>query len=248
MSGGAETGVAGSRKGALRFRRYAEVALPVPLYRTFTYGVPDSLDAVQPGSRVRVRFGVRVLIGCVTRLDRQRPELPPKAKLQPLLAVLDDEPVLGRNLLALGEWMADYYVAPPGEILHAMLPPETPRAVTERYRRTPGGQAALEGCTLKKGTLRLRVLEALERPMTARELSRTLRSSRTAGALRFLVERGYAHREERRAGRGAYGMPVASITEAGRRALEEQGLRPTPTRVLTLLATATEAVPLRTIR
>ena len=44
------------------FRRFVRVALPVPIFQTFTYGVPKSLDRIMPGCRVWVRFGKR--IGC----------------------------------------------------------------------------------------------------------------------------------------------------------------------------------------
>ena len=45
---------------------YVEVALPVPLRRVFTYGVPDSLrGSLRCGSRVAVSFNRRKLAGVV---------------------------------------------------------------------------------------------------------------------------------------------------------------------------------------
>ena len=226
------------------FPRYARVALPLPLQRTFSYGVPRTLSNLAPGCRVKVRFGPRVLIGCVVQIEDRPPALPRGTKILPLLSSLDSQPVVGTELLALGEWIADYYLAPPGEVLRALLPPETGRAGTVRYRRTEkAGQAKL-----KAGSLRERVLVALERPMTSRALSRAVGSSRVGGPLRFLVDEGYVERVEKSPSGRIPQVWAASITKEGRQALDSQTLRPTSSRVLTLLATATDAVPLRTIR
>ena len=47
---------------------YAEVALPVPLRRLFTYTVPPALDAqLLPGSRVVVPLGRRKVGGVIVR-------------------------------------------------------------------------------------------------------------------------------------------------------------------------------------
>jgi len=51
--------------------------------------------------------------------------------VRPILRLLDPEPVLSPELLKLGLWIADYYVAPIGEVFRAMLPL---RAATRRAR------------------------------------------------------------------------------------------------------------------
>ena len=230
--------------GDSSFPRYARVALPLPLQQTFSYGVPRALSHLAPGCRVKVRFGPRVLIGCVVQIEDRPPALPPGTKLLPLLAALDAEPVVAKELLALGEWIADYYLAPPGEVLRGVLPPETGRAGTVQYRRTEkAGEAKL-----KTGSLRERVLTALEKPLTSRALARKVGSSGVGAPLRFLVGEGYVERVEKSPSGGIPQIWVASITTEGRQALDSQSLRPTSSRILTLLATATDAVPLRTIR
>ncbi len=182
-----------SSSGDSSFPRYARVALPLPLQRTFSYGVPRALSQHAPGCRVKERFGPRLLIGCVVQIEDRPPALPPGTKILPLLSSLDSEPVVGTELLALGEWIADYYLAPPGEVLRALLPPETGRAGSVRYRRTEkAGQARL-----KAGSLRERVLVALEKPLTSRLLSRAVGSSRVGAPLRFLVDQGFVERVEK---------------------------------------------------
>src|SRR3989304_4523285 len=135
-----------SSSAASSFPRYARVALPLPLVQTFSYGVPRALDALAPGCRVKVRFGPRVLIGCVVQIEDAAPTLPPGTKTPPILGSLDPVPVLGEELLSLAEWIADYYVAPPGEGLRGFLPPDTGRAETVLYRRkTEAAGAAARG-------------------------------------------------------------------------------------------------------
>jgi primosomal protein N' (replication factor Y) len=234
---------AAGKKGT-GFKRFAQVALPVPLHRSFSYGVPNGLAQVRPGCRVRVRFGTRVLVGCVVDTSDEAPELPPGTKLQPLLRLVDMEPVLSPVLLSLAGWIADYYVSPPGEVFHALLPPETPRQEATRYQRTNKAT----GTELRPGSLRARTLAALEQPMTARALSRKLESKQVSRALKYLVDEGYARPLEGRPTGHRPRILAAGITEGGKRALETENLRPNAVRVLTLLATATDPVPLRTIR
>ncbi len=97
---------------------YCEVALPVPLDRTFTYAVCEG-DEPARGARVIVPFRNEKLIGVVTATDVAAPTA---FEAKPLEAVLDDEPILSEHLLALAEWIAGYYLAPLGEVLRTMLP------------------------------------------------------------------------------------------------------------------------------
>jgi primosomal protein N' (replication factor Y) len=99
---------------------YCEVALPVPLDRTFTYAVRDGQQP-QRGTRVIVPFRKEKLIGIVTAVSELAPT---DFEVRYLEAVLDEEggPLLSEHLLKLAEWMALYYLAPVGEVLRGMLP------------------------------------------------------------------------------------------------------------------------------
>ena len=118
---------------------YCEVALPVPLDRTFTYAVPEHLDA-QRGARVVVPFRNEKLIGVVTGLSDKAPE---EFEARALEAVLDDEPLLSEHLLTLAEWIAQYYIAPLGEVLRGMLPLTAEVRRTVYYRITDLGRDVL---------------------------------------------------------------------------------------------------------
>src|SRR5580693_5156694 len=98
---------------------YCEVALPVPLRTTFTYGVPDALEeTVVPGARVLVPFRNRAVLGVVVELHRKPPDL---IKIKNVSEVWDPIPALPPRLLELGKWVANYYLAPVGETCRAML-------------------------------------------------------------------------------------------------------------------------------
>ncbi len=121
---------------------YCEVALPVPLDRVFTYAVREG-QLPQRGARVVVPFRNEKLIGVVTGLNDKAPA---EFEMRYLEAVLDDEPLLSDSLLALAEWMAQYYLAPLGEVLRGMLPLMAEVRRTVYYRITDLGRDVLAAC------------------------------------------------------------------------------------------------------
>jgi primosomal protein N' (replication factor Y) (superfamily II helicase) len=117
--------------------QFCDVALPVPLDRVFTYSLGDTNPPV--GARVLVPFRNEKLAGIVVRVHDD----PPPVEAKPLLTVLDEEPVLSPELMEIGQWIAQYYLAPIGEVLRSMLPlmSEVRRQVL--YRITALGRQAL---------------------------------------------------------------------------------------------------------
>jgi primosomal protein N' (replication factor Y) len=117
---------------------FCDVALPVPLDPAFTYRLADGQQPVI-GGRVLVPFREKRLSGIVVDLhDRE-----PSVKTKYVLDVIDSQPVLDDQLLRLGRWIADYYLAPLGEVFRTMLPlgAEFKRTIT--YRITDEGRMAL---------------------------------------------------------------------------------------------------------
>ena len=117
---------------------FCDVALPVPLDMAFTYRVPADATPVV-GGRVLVPFRQQRLPGIVTELHDRKP----KVQTKNVISVLDPTPVLDEQLLRLGQWIADYYLAPIGEVFRSMLPlnAEFKRQSVTASRRT--GHAAL---------------------------------------------------------------------------------------------------------
>ncbi len=101
-------------------RRYVDVALNLPLRTTFTYALPDGIDA-EPGNRVRVPFRGRDLPGVVVALRDDSGALP-AAKVRAVRQVLDRTLVMPPSLLELARRMATDYGCAMGEALDAMLP------------------------------------------------------------------------------------------------------------------------------
>lgn len=98
-----------------------QVAVPSPLRRLFDYLPPAGHSReIAPGSRVRVPFGARELVGMVVGRHPRQAATP--GELRAIQAVLDAEPLLPPALLELVAWAADYYQHPLGEALASVLP------------------------------------------------------------------------------------------------------------------------------
>ena len=99
--------------------RCIEVALAAPLFRSFTYRVPEGIVwPVAVGARVLVAFRNRpeigICLGVATPVEGMT--------IKPITAVVDDVPSVPPALLHTARWIADWYAAPLGQTLRAMLP------------------------------------------------------------------------------------------------------------------------------
>lgn len=112
------------------------VALPVPVRSLFHYLAPAS--AVASGTRVRVTFAGRSLVGLVVASTDQCDFDP--SKIKPIDAVLDEQPLLDTTLLAFIRWAADYYHTPLGEALQAALPAALRQGDPAEYKPDTGAQ------------------------------------------------------------------------------------------------------------
>ena len=137
---------------------FCEVALPLPLDRTFTYVVGEGRGAPAVGARVLVPFAGQRLSGVVVRVHQKAPE---GFEVKAIQQVLDEEPLLPEELMRLAGWIAGYYVAPLGEVLRGMLPltAEVRRQMVYRIAE-PGRTVLYEGAA--KGSSRRSRLTAEE--------------------------------------------------------------------------------------
>ena len=130
--------------------RLASVAVPVPQLDLLTYRIPDGLDTPVVGARVLVPVGARTVTGCVTTAEEVADDDPRATAegLRDLLDVIDGEPYLPADVLALAAWVSEYYACGPGEVVAAAVPPmawlESRRvvAVTEAGVRAAADGAA----------------------------------------------------------------------------------------------------------
>jgi primosomal protein N' (replication factor Y) (superfamily II helicase) len=136
---------------------FCDVALPVPLDQTFTYAVNGVTPVV--GARVLVPFSGQRLMGVVVRVHEDAPA--DDFEIKPVQQVLDDTAVLPDELMKLAAWIAQYYVAPLGEVLRGMLPLAAEVKRHFSYRIAEAGRRVLyEGA--EKGSSRRSRLSAEE--------------------------------------------------------------------------------------
>ncbi len=100
---------------------FADIILPLNLPQILTYGVPQEMqDLLRPGMRVEVALGKnKQYSGVVERLHNEKPEA---YSVKPIRSILDEEPIVNERQLQLWRWIAQYYMAAPGEVMQAALP------------------------------------------------------------------------------------------------------------------------------
>ncbi len=130
---------------------FCDVAVPVPLDMVFTYRVPADASPVV-GGRVLVPFRQQRMTGIVIELHDRKPNVTTKS----ILSVLDPTPVLDDQLLQLGRWIADYYLAPIGDVFRAMLPLNAEFKRSIGYHLTDEGQMALHQAGVSGSSARSR--------------------------------------------------------------------------------------------
>ncbi|HOW58865.1 MAG TPA: primosomal protein N' [Candidatus Omnitrophota bacterium] len=98
----------------------ALVAIPLPITTSaFSYLIPEGfIPKAIPGVRVNVPFRNREITGYIVGTESFASE----KKLKPILAILDDQPVLSAKMLKLTKWIGEYYGSSWGEAIENALP------------------------------------------------------------------------------------------------------------------------------
>src|SRR5258708_31199418 len=172
-----------------------QVLLPLPLDGAYDYIAPANWDGA-PGSFVAAPLGRRMVPGVVWAAGNT--DGIAAARLKPIDSVLD-VPRMAESLRRFVDWVAAYYLTPPGAVLRmtmsvgeALLPPRPIIA----YVLAELGRAALDETETGKRltAARRRVLcELLDGP--PRALSEIARAAGCGtGVVRSLVDRGLLHR------------------------------------------------------
>jgi primosomal protein N' (replication factor Y) len=173
---------------------YCDVSLPVPLDQPFTYSLPDTLrHRVRVGSRLIVPFGTRKLTGVILRCHDD----PPGVATRDALRLIDSEPVLSAELMALGRWIAGYYCSPLGDVLRGMLPLSSEIRRGKIWTLTDSGRDAARQLLLDSSPDDpvLQILRRLEkRPLSASYLAKTMPLADKA--IRALERKGFIVAEQ----------------------------------------------------
>lgn len=96
---------------------------------------------MRPGQRVQVPLGSRRATGVVIEPVAHAA---PGIKIREILRVVDPVPVLSPELVVLGLWIAEYYLAPVGEVFRGMLPLRANTGRSRVVRLTDRGKHKLE--------------------------------------------------------------------------------------------------------
>jgi primosomal protein N' (replication factor Y) len=144
--------------------RYAEVAVPVHVSSTFIYRLPVSLrHSARPGSRIVVPLGRKLVTGYIVSLSenlRSETSLQ-ESDVKDAKEILDVVPLVTPELLELTRWVAEYYLAPWGEVIKAALPPGISPTIEQFLSITENGRAELHNSpsddtpTMKRRLLQL---------------------------------------------------------------------------------------------
>ena len=98
--------------------KYIDVILPLPLKGAFTYCTEQ--EDLLIGQRVVVQFGIRKLYAAIIKEVHDRK--PSEYEAKPLLAILDELPIVNSIQLKFWDWIANYYMCNLGDVMNAALP------------------------------------------------------------------------------------------------------------------------------
>jgi len=181
---------------------FCDVALSVPLDMAFTYRIANGTQPVV-GGRVLVPFRQRRMPGIVVELHDRVPNVQAKN----VISALDSCPVLDDQLLRLGKWIADYYLAPLGEVFRSMLPLAAEFKRSINYRITDEGRLALHQASMSGSSGRsrktpeeqlaeFRVLDYLSERDMAREASLRAAARASKTVLEGMLRKKWIARED----------------------------------------------------
>ena len=203
--------------------RYVDLMLPVPLEGFFTYSVPERLrERIQFGVRVIVTFGPKkTYVGIVVRTHDNTPE--GGYKIKEIIDIVDDKPMMLDRQMKLWQWIAEYYLAPIGDVYKAAMPSglkqeegfkpktETYIRLTEKYRNVAALHVAINMlCRAEKqlaaflGYLQLSHWDEIERGVAIKEITRDELMNATHSTLPTLTQltkRGMLETYEKEVGR-----------------------------------------------
>lgn len=164
--------------------RYAQIALPLPVEQLFTYEVPDALDSrVRVGMRAIVPVKSRFETGYVVEIVDHTEVTNPKR----ILDLPDPDPVFTPDMIALCQWVAEYYCCSWGEALQSALPAAIKKGASLRYRLLESQIHAGRFTDRQK-----QVIAALYKhgPSTESALAKIVGRAALSNTLQALVRRG----------------------------------------------------------
>jgi primosomal protein N' (replication factor Y) len=170
-----------------------KIAVPSPLHRSFDYLPPAKTDraALQAGVRVRVPFGRRTVIGVLLSTSTESDI--ESHKLKRALALLDEMPVISRDVLDMVQWASDYYHHPIGDAVSSALPALLRRGQSATVTDISGWRLTAAGRAVDLATLTRAARQASVITLLAQHADGLAREAIEASAsvLHTLEEKGW---------------------------------------------------------
>lgn len=167
---------------------FAQILLPLPFNETFTYAVPPTLQGkLARGHRVIVPFGPRKFqTGIVTDFSDKAPE---GISIKEIAVMLDDKPIIRRPQLQFWQWMAEYYLAPLGDVLKAALPAGLKIESETVVAPAPDAEAA-ELARLTEREMHILSTLKLHKAMSVSEIEKQTGFNNVSATVSSMVEKG----------------------------------------------------------
>lgn len=109
--------------------QYLEIILNLPVNQGFTYSYippekekPELIPEI--GKRAEIMFGNKKTQGFIINISDKIPESCPvePSKIKPIKRIIDKEPLFGKELIEMANWIARYYLCTLGEAVFSMIP------------------------------------------------------------------------------------------------------------------------------
>ena len=100
---------------------FIDVIVPLSVPNKFTYRIPEELnDDIAVGKRVIVQFGKSKFYTAIIYNIHQTAPANYVAKY--IESIIDENPIIAKQHLQLWDWICQYYLCNPGDVLNAALP------------------------------------------------------------------------------------------------------------------------------
>jgi primosomal protein N' (replication factor Y) (superfamily II helicase) len=163
-------------------KRFAQVAVGLPIDEVFTYLVPPYFqEEIKRGMRVFVPFGKRQITGYVADFVNNFEG----KEIKSIIEILDDKPTFDEDMLLLTKWVSDYYFSPWGEVLKAASPKGLDMKSYRFVMLSNEGKEQLDKGLQKKGREK-EILELL-RPVKKLKLNQLIKKTGLKGITPYLV-------------------------------------------------------------
>lgn len=198
---------------------YADIILPFPLDRTFTYKVPDTSHAFAVrGMRAEVSFRNKIYTGVVFHVHELQPTT---YHVKEIVGFPDDSPVITEQQLQLWEWMAGYYMCSMGEVYNAAVPALFKLGSSSII--VLNQDVELDSRILNDREFLIAEALTMQKELSMHDVQQILQIKNVQPVLRTLIQKGVINIKEEI--RDAYKPKTVKVIELDERYEDEQALQ-----------------------